>query len=439
MTDGEIFENARRIMFENMIKCKGRNGRNSYHYTKPSPGRYPYQFFWDTCFHVFILSALGEYKMAKEHLISLFSLQEKDGFVGHMIYWDRLKPGRITDIFQAKPSIKNFRSSHMTALIQPPIVAQAVKRLYELEKDVEFLRVFIPKLKKYYDWLSKNRDFDGDNLLTIISPFESGMDWKPTYDIPLGLKKGRADWMLFVKVIGVDIKNYLHNYDSKKIQKKGYFLVKDAGVNTIYADNLKALATLCAVINDKEADKYSLLSQKVTKSILDAMYDPETSAFYDTYGTAMQKIKVLTPTIFYPVILEGIPDAVTKKVIEAHLINGREFQTAYPLPSLSINHPAFNPTESMYLWRGPTWVMNNWILHQFLLEKGYDKYCKMLIDSIKSLITKSGFREYYNPFTGEGYGAKDFTWSCLVVDMIRRRDEVLSGSRSKTSSWKARV
>lgn len=27
-----------------------------------------------------------------------------------------------------------------------------------------------------------------------------------------------------------------------------------------------------------------------------------------------------------------------------------------------------------------------------------------------SLIEKSGFREYYNPLTGEGYVAKNFTW-----------------------------
>jgi len=28
-----------------------------------------------------------------------------------------------------------------------------------------------------------------------------------------------------------------------------------------------------------------------------------------------------------------------------------------------------------------------------------------------------GFREYYNPFTGEGMGARGFTWGGLVLDM----------------------
>jgi hypothetical protein len=59
-------------------------------------------------------------------------------------------------------------------------------------------------------------------------------------------------------------------------------------------------------------------------------------------------------------------------------------------------------------------------MFQFLKLKGYDAEAKLLIDCIKSLIKKSGFREYYDPYTGEGYGAKNFTWTGLIVDMINK-------------------
>jgi hypothetical protein len=36
------------------------------------------------------------------------------------------------------------------------------------------------------------------------------------------------------------------------------------------------------------------------------------------------------------------------------------------------------------------------------------------------LIDVSGFREYYNPHTGEGGGANEFCWPGLVLDMIDR-------------------
>ncbi|MFW6277705.1 MAG: MGH1-like glycoside hydrolase domain-containing protein, partial [Prolixibacteraceae bacterium] len=97
---------------------------------------------------------------------------------------------------------------------------------------------------------------------------------------------------------------------------------------------------------------------------------------------------------------------------------GGEFDASYPIPSLAKNEAAFNPGQSVYIWRGPTWIVNNWFLHKYLLKKNHNKEAKTLINSILNLISKSGFREYYNPFTGEGYGARDFTWGGLVLDML---------------------
>jgi glycogen debranching enzyme len=422
MKNEEIFEKTRKVIFENMIKSE-REGGKKFHYTKPSPSRYPFQFFWDTCFHVFILNALGEHTMAKEHLISLFAMQKEDGFVGHMIYWDRLMPGRLADFFQSKPRLKNFFQSHMSALVQPPMAAQAVAGVYEASGDEQFLKQMLPKLKEYYRWLAKNRDFNGDGLLTIISPFESGMDWKPTYDPVVGFSGKKANWRLFLKVVNVDFRNYLNNYNFKKIYQKGYFLVKDVGFNTIYAQNLKALAGLCKDMEDPAGEEFGKLADRVSKSIVDVMYDKETCAFYDVHGKEDIKIKILTPTVFYPVVLKNIPEEIAKKVMDTHFFNSREFATPYPLPCVAQSHSSFNPGESMYIWRGPTWIVNNWFLHQFLMEKGYREESRKLIDSIKQLIEKSGFREYYNPFTGEGYGAKDFTWAGLVVDMMMKMEE----------------
>ena len=422
MTDSEIRDKVKEIIYANMISGHSKSANVDFHYTKPSPSTYPYQFFWDTCFHVFILNALGEHEMAKKHLVSLFSLQEENGFVGHMIYWERILPGRLVDIFQSKPGLKLFHS-HMSALVQPPLAAQAVLKTFQETNDHAFLSSIFPKLKKYYRWLAENRDFDGDGLLSIISPFESGMDWKPTYDPVVGFPEKKADYRLFWKVVSVDFRNFLHNYDLKTIYDKNYFIVKDAGFNTIYAQNLQAMATLCTMVNDLDADYYKALTKKVIQSILEVMYDDESAAFYDVYGKKNEKIKILTPTIFFPVVINGIPEAISRKVIETHFFNNEEFAAPFTIPSIAMNHPSFNPHQSMYIWRGPTWVVYNWFMHQFLMDKGFKKEAGQLVDSIKKLIRKSGFREYYNPLTGEGYGAQDFTWAGLVVDMMNMEEE----------------
>lgn len=417
MTDNNLSQRVYKLLMDNM-ETGGGKGKPNFHFTRPSPARYPYQFFWDTCFHVFIWCSLNEPDMAQKHLRSLFAFQEKDGFVGHMIYWNRLTPGRITDFFQSAPRFRNLFRSHMSAIIQPPMAAQALERVYNISEDDEFLKEMFPKLKAQYAWLAKNRDFDGDGLLSIISPFESGMDWKPTFDIPLGFRPKKANKKLFWKVVGVDLKNYIRDYDLEKIRKKGYFLVKEVGLNTIYAQNLRVMANLADLMDDPEAGNYDKLAEKVEKSILRLMYDEEDAAFYDCFGKDDTPIKILTPTIFYPVILESTSSEIGEKVMEKHFFKGEEFQTDYPIPSLATNEAAFDPNSSIYIWRGPTWIVNNWFLHKYLVRKKYTEEAERLIDSIMSLIEKSGFREYYNPFTGEGHGAENFTWCGLVLDMI---------------------
>ena len=422
MTNKELFERVRKLLYDNMEKGGGQDGP-FFHFTRPSPGTYPYQYFWDTCFHVFIFCSLGDEEMAKDHIRSLFALRTEDGFVGHMIYWNRLKPGRWTDLFQSLPRVRNLYKSHMSAIIQPPLAAQAVERIYRASEDQEFLKEMLPKLKKYYSWLSNNRDFQNDKLLTIISPFESGMDWKPTFDVPLGFEPRKAKWKLFLRATGVDFRNYINRYDHKKIYKKGYFLVKGVAFNTIYAQNLRAMSSLCQKMNDPDAKAYAELSDKVVESIMKLMYNKGDDAFYDCYGKDNRQIKILTPTVIYPVVLNGISEEVRKAVMERHFFNNEEFYLPYPIPSLAKKEAAFNPNRSMYIWRGPTWIVHNWFLHKFLMTKGYGDVSQKLVESIKELIAKSGFREYYNPFTGEGYGAYDFTWGGLVIDMIKMEEE----------------
>ncbi len=413
-----------KIMKENLVEGYSKRYNSDYTFIKPSKNFYKFQFFWDSCFHVFILCVLGEIDIAKRCFRSLFAMQKENGFIGHTHYWNNVLPSRITDILQSRPDTGiNLLRSHMSALIQPPMVAQALHQIWKFSGDDNFLKEMLPKLKKYFNWLARNRDFHGEGLLTIITSFESGMDWKASYDPVVNFPKKKANKKLFWKMIGIDFQNFIFNYNHNKIKDHNHFRVKDVGFNTIYIQNLKVMASLCDKIEDPDSSIFADRAEKALKAMIEVMYDEKDNAFYDTYGKDDKKIKVLTPTIFFPVVIDGMPEDLKEKVIKRHFFNKDEFHTEYPIPSLAVNEPAFNPNQSLYIWRGPTWIVNNWFMHKFFLNNGYEDEAKHLITGICKLINKSGFREYYNPFTGEGHGAHNFTWAGLVVDMINTEKE----------------
>jgi len=91
---------------------------------------------------------------------------------------------------------------------------------------------------------------------------------------------------------------------------------------------------------------------------------------------------------------------------------------ADPVPSLAASERAFDARASRYLWRGPTWAVANWSLFHACRQRGFDDIALALGNSLRELVAQSGFREYYNPFTGEWCGAHDFTWSGLILDMV---------------------
>jgi len=394
-------------------------GQN-YCYVAPALKPYPFQWFWDTCFHVVILARLGEFALAKRNLRSLFAMQAENGFVGHMIFWNQVLPKRRTDVMQARPSWQSLRP-HMSALIQPPFAAQALHTLYEACGDRVYLGEMYARVRRHHEWLAKNRDFDGDGLLTIISPFESGMDWKASYDPVLGYAERTTPRSLYFsklywKAVGIDLTNFLAGYDLERIKQRARFRVKDAGFNAIYAVDLHCMEKLAVLVGD-DPEVFAGRRRRLVKSMMQLMYDEEAAAFYDVREPGSRKIRIVTPTIFFPLAIEELQQEVAQRVLEAHFGNDREFAAPHPVPSVEMHDPAFFRGETPFLWRGPAWAPVNWFLYHAFKKRGFAEQAERLRRSLTALVEKSGFREYYDPITGEGHGAVGFTWSGLLVDM----------------------
>ncbi len=52
-----------------------------------------------------------------------------------------------------------------------------------------------------------------------------------------------------------------------------------------------------------------------------------------------------------------------------------------------------------------------------LRRLGYDDEADADDRTPRGLVMSEGLREYYDPFTGEGLGARDFAWTSLILEM----------------------
>jgi glycogen debranching enzyme len=420
MTHSELRAAVRALLLRNVREGYSALLGQNYCYIAPSLKTYPFQWFWDTCFHVIMLARLGEHELAKRNLRSLFAMQIDDGFVGHMIFWRQVLPKRRSDVMQARLSLQSLRP-HMSALIQPTFAAQALHTLYEETQDRVYLGEMYARVRRYHEWLATHRDWDGDGLVTIISPFESGMDWKASYDQPLGYRARRTrarllTSRLYWKAVGVDFSNFRLRYDLERIRQRRKFLIKDAGLNAIYAVDLHCMEKLAPIVGD-DPRVFAERRRRVEQSVLDLMYDERTAAFYDLRQPGAHRIPIKTSTIFFPLAMPGLDQRIAERVMELHFNREGEFRSRWPLPSLDMSDRAFFPGETPFIWRGPTWAVINWFLFHAFKRRGFLSPAQTLHRALWELVDTSGFREYYDPCTGEGHGARGFTWSGLLVDM----------------------
>ena len=113
-----VVEIAERVLRQNWLEGERRPGLR-FAYTQPSPGRYPWQWYWDSCFAAIVWRRFDAAR-ARAELESLLAAQREDGFIGHTIFWDRKVSLTRLPFYNVLS-----RSAFQTETIQPPLLAWA--------------------------------------------------------------------------------------------------------------------------------------------------------------------------------------------------------------------------------------------------------------------------------------------------------------------------
>jgi glycogen debranching enzyme len=77
--------------------------------------------------------------------------------------------------------------------------------------------------------------------------------------------------------------------------------------------------------------------------------------------------------------------------------------------------PTSRPFEPRRYWRGPVWLIVNWMIADGLLAYGRADLADRLREDSLALVRRQGFFEYFDPVTGEGLGGASFTWAAAVT------------------------
>ena len=272
--------------------------------------------------------------------------------------------------------------------------------------DPGFIAEGLAPLRRALRWLARERDPDGDGLLTILLPDESGVDDSPKYDLVYG---SMAHWKPgYARLIE---RCRRARWDARLLAATTDEHVEDVLVNVAYALSLRAMARMSGEV------AWLRLAERTEAALLERCWDPRRGLFFDLAGRSERRVGVSTWTSLAPLALP-LPAAIRDRLVEQHLLHPRRYGARFGVPSVSMEEPSFRPGFNAFrVWRGPSWMNSAWLIVRGLRAAGLSSEADRIAAGALDAVERSGFREYYHPRTGAGHGEHRFGFATLALDL----------------------
>ncbi len=401
-------------------------------YTVPTSGLYPFQWNWDSC-----LTALGQRHLdearAWTEIETLLAHQWPCGMVPHIIFHvadDGYFPG--PDVWATG------RPTPTSGITQPAVAGFAIRRLWDEAADraaaTDRARRLLPKVAAWHRWFYATRDPAGEGLVAIIHPWESGrdnaVDWDEAFErVPFGgiapytrrdtqhadpahrptkAQYDRYIWLVeHFRSLG---------WDTARLHDASPFQVVDPGFNGILLRSCADLADLAEALGEPliAAENRAFATRGI--AALEGLWSDDRGQYLcrdRTTGALIDSPSIAGLLAAFAAIPVGRATAISA-TIENLARRGR-----YIVPSHDPHDPRFEPAR---YWRGPVWLVVNYMIADGLRHAGATLAAAHITASSLELIRESGFAEYYDPLTGAPLGGSRFTWTAaMVLEFLRAR------------------
>ncbi|MFJ4032133.1 MGH1-like glycoside hydrolase domain-containing protein [Streptomyces griseoluteus] len=408
--------------------------------TVPSRHLYPHQWSWDSAFIAIGLRHLSPLR-AQTELETLLAAQWGDGRVPHIVF----SPSVPLDAYFPSPDFWRSSSAGRAAgaprtvqtsgIVQPPVHALAAWLVHRADPGLSWARGFLgrvyPRLAAWHRYLLRRRDLGGGGLVSVVHPWEQGMDNSPCWDTPLA-RVAPAPARSFRRAdldhgapedrpTDLDYGRYVRlaaDYrDGAYADGDGEFTVEDPSFNALLIASEHALARIAAELGTPGTARHAR-AERLTEALVERLWDDASGMFLcrDLRGGTIHERSV---SGLVPLLLPGLPREVSGALLDT--LRGPHFAARTGLvPSYDLRGPAFEPNR---YWRGPAWFNTAWLVERGLRTHGEKAAADALRTAFLRAAGDSGFAEYVDPDTGEACGAPGFGWTAaLTLDLLHDMD-----------------
>lgn len=401
-------------------------------YTVPAVGLYPYQWCWDSGPIALGWAAAGDWDQAWSELTSLLSAQWASGFVPHIVFWqecDDYFPG--PDVWGTAGQRKDGAPA-TTGITQPPLPVSAATRLFASDPDrdraTRRVRALWPSLVAWLDWIGRARQ-GPHGATVVVHPWESGMDNSPAWDDPLSAvpevshrhldrrdvrtvsaaqRPTTAEYRRYLGIVAV-LRDA--GWDTEHQVGAGPFAVEDPGFTAIAARAAADLAETATALGEDPAPLDALAGR--LRAGLEALWD-DGAGGYRAYD--VRAARAVGPLTSGGVVAVWAGCDGSRARVIANLVDAWTRGIGHGVPTTDPAAPGFDPVR---YWRGPVWVLVNWLVADGLARAGIDGVPARLRERTLALVGAAGFCEYFDPRDGTGIGGEGFSWTAaLTLDWL---------------------
>ncbi|KQX82486.1 hypothetical protein [Streptomyces sp. Root1310] len=443
--------------------------------TVPSPGLYPHQWSWDSAFIAIGLRHVSP-RRAQTELETLLDAQWGDGRIPHIVF----NPSVPLDAYFPSPDF--WRSStagraagaprtvQTSGIVQPPVHALAAWLVHCADPGLSRARGFLarvyPRLAAWHRYLLHRRDLGGGGLVSVVHPWEQGMDNAPSWDAPLsrvapaparsfrradldhGAPEDRPTDLDYGRYVRLATDYRDGGYRDGGVREGGNgrgrggsgsggaeFAVEDPAFNALLIASEHALARIAYELGATGTARHAR-AERLTAALVERLWDPAEGMFFcrdlrggDPDPGRRPLTGALVPergvSGLVPLLLPGLPREVAAALVRTlrgpHFGLGTSTRLA---PSHDLLGEAFDPHR---YWRGPAWFNTSWLLERGLRLHGDQDGADALRRAVLDIADTSDFAEYVDPYTGEACGATGFSWTAaLTLDLLH--DDTTSGT-----------